>query len=269
VATDPSADAEIPGVVVRRLGEHVTEIVLDRPAARNAISTDLALTLTSVLQTTALEQGTRAVVLSSSDDRAFCAGADLKERAGFSDAQLLAQRPVIRGLFTAVRELPMPAIAAVQGYALGGGCELALSCDVIVADDTAVFGLTEVTVGLVPGGGGTQLMTRRLGSGAASDLILSGRKVPADEAFRLGLADRLVPRGTARAAALELAAVVAENSPTAVRAAKQAVRVALGVELRLGLEIEDAAWQTAAVSADRREGIAAFAEKRPPRWSGS
>ncbi len=267
--TDGLTSEKFAGIQVRRHGEHVTEIVLDRPEALNAVSTGLAVALTSVFHATTLEHATRCVVLTSSNERAFCAGADLKERAGFSDAELLAQRPLIRGVFAALRELPMPAIAAVAGFALGGGCELALSCDVIVADETAVFGLTEVTVGLVPGGGGTQLLTRRVGAGRAGDLILSGRKVAADEALRLGVADRLVEAGRAREVALELAASIAANSPTAVRAAKQAIRAALGVELQLGLDIEDAAWQTAAVSADRREGIAAFAQKRPPRWSGA
>lgn len=255
------------GVDVRRHGEHVVEVVLDRPEALNAISTSVAYALVVAMRELAADDGVLAVVVSSSNARAFCVGADLKERADFSDDQLLAQRPVIRELFASVRELPMPAIAAVAGYALGGGFELALSCDVIVADSSAVFGLTEVTVGLVPGGGGTQLLPRRIGAGAAAELVLSGRKVESDEAFRRGIADRLVPAGQARDAALELAATIAGNSPIAVRGAKRAVRVAFG-ESNAGLDVEGAAWHAAAVSADRREGIAAFTEKRPPKWSG-
>ena len=175
------------GIDVRRYGEHVVEVVLDRPEALNAISTSVAHALIAAMHELAADDSARAVVVSSSNARAFCVGADLKERADFSDNQLLAQRPVIRELFASVRELPMPAIAAVAGYALGGGFELALSCDVIVADSSAVFGLTEVTVGLVPGGGGTQLLPRRIGAGAAAELVLSGRKVDADEAFRRGV----------------------------------------------------------------------------------
>jgi enoyl-CoA hydratase/carnithine racemase len=176
-------------------------------------------------------------------------------------------------MFASVRDLPMPVVAAVTGFALGGGFELALSCDVIVADTTAVFGLPEVTVGLVPGGGGTQLLARRIGTGAAADLVLSGRKVSASEASRMGIVDRLLDgtdgEPSARQTALEVAVAIAGNSPVAVRAAKRALHDGLGRPLAAGLEIEDAAWHAAAVSADRREGITAFAEKRPPRWSGT
>ena len=159
-------------------------------------------------------------------------------------------------------------IAAVHGYALGGGCELALCCDVIVADETAVFGLPETTVGLVPGGGGTQLAARRLGPGRAADLILTGRRVDAAEAARIGLADRVVPPGTACPEAIEIGGRMAANSPTAIRAAQRAIREGADVTLAAALEVEDAAWRTAALSADRREGIAAFNEKRQPNWPG-
>lgn len=259
---------ESAGVVVLRVADHVVEVVLNRPSALNAVSTALAVELTVVLRELAADATVRAVVVSSSHDRAFCVGADLKERAGFSDDQLLAQRPVIRSLFSAVRDLPMPAIAAVGGFALGGGFELALSCDLIVAGAAAVFGLTEVTVGLVPGGGGTQLLARRVGASRAADLVLTGRKVDATEALRLGIVDRLGGAGAARDLALEVASAIAANSPLAVRHAKYAVRAGLGLPLAEGLAIEDAAWRAAAVSADRREGISAFTEKRPPNWSG-
>jgi enoyl-CoA hydratase/carnithine racemase len=246
----------------------VTEIVLDRPAAMNALSTAMATVLASACAGAAADPATRAVVLSAAGDRAFCVGADLKERAAMSDADFVAQRPVFRAAFGAVLAIPQPVIAAVHGYALGGGCELALSCDLVVADETAVFGLPEVTVGLVPGGGGTQLALRRLGPGRAADLVLTGRKVGIDEAERLGLVDRRVPRGQDATAARELAGQIAANSPVAVRAAKRALRHGWGVSLEAGLDVEDAAWRTAAASPDRREGIAAFAEKRKPVWPG-
>ena len=162
----------------------------------------------------------------------------------------------------------MPAVAAVSGFALGGGFELALSCDVIVADETAMFGLPEVAVGLVPGGGGTQLLARRIGAGRAGELIMSGRHIGAAEAFRLGIVDRLAEPGQVGEVALHMATSIAANSPVAVRAAKRAVRAALGTSLGAGLAIEDAAWHAAATSTDRREGITAFAEKRRPNWSG-
>jgi enoyl-CoA hydratase/carnithine racemase len=263
----PTTDAGQSGVLMWRPTEHIVELILDRPGALNAVSTELAQHLSGMLRALAAEAAVRAVVLSSSQERAFCAGADLKERAAFTNEQLLAQRPVIRAMFSSLLELPMPVIAAVGGFALGGGFELALSCDLIVADDTAVFGLSEVTVGLVPGGGGTQLLARRIGAGRAADLLLTGRKVDAQEAFRLGIVDRLAVGVHVRQLALDTAATIAANSPLAVRHAKHALRGGLGSPLREGLEIEDAAWRAAAVSADRREGISAFTEKRAPTWS--
>jgi len=246
----------------------ICEIVLDRPEAMNALSTAMAGRLAQVCAEIAADLQVRAVVLAGAGERAFCVGADLKERAAMTDAELLAQRPVFRAAFGAVLGLPQPVIAAVHGYALGGGCELALSCDLIVADETAVFGLPETTVGLVPGGGGTQLALRRLGPGRAADLILTGRQVGAAEAERLGLDDRRVPPGTAGEHALALARQIAGNSPVAVLAAKRAIRQGSGVSLAVGLEVEDAAWRAAAFSGDRKEGIAAFKQKRAPEWPG-
>jgi enoyl-CoA hydratase/carnithine racemase len=248
----------------------VAEITLNRPGAMNSISTELAGELARACAELGGDPETRAVVLSAAGERAFCAGADLKERAGMTDEDIMRQRHAMRAVFGALLAVPQPVVAAVHGFALGGGCELALSCDLVVADDTAVFGLPEVTVGLVPGGGGTQLALRRLGPGRAADLVLTGRKVGIDEAERLGLVDRRVPAGTGgpRRAALELAGQIAANSPVAVRAAKRALRHGWGVGLEAGLDIEDAAWRTAALSADRREGIAAFNQKRKPVWPG-
>jgi len=246
----------------------VCEIILDRPESLNAIDTAMATRLAQACAELASESDSRVVVLSAAGDRAFSVGADLKERNRLSDAGLLAQREVFRAAFASVLALPQPVIAAVHGYALGGGCELALCCDLIVADETAVFGLPETTVGLVPGGGGTQLAQRRLGPGRAADLIFTGRRVAADEAERIGLIDRLAPAGKAPAQALELAQQVASNSPVAVRAAKQAIRHGAGIGLTAALDVEDAAWRKAAMSPDRREGIAAFNEKRSPNWPG-
>src|SRR5580658_7277447 len=255
------------GVIIRTGSAGIGEITLDRPAAMNALSTAMAARLAAVCAELAADRGIRAIVLAAAG-RAFCVGADLKERSAMSDAELMAQRPVFRAAFGAVLALPQPVIAAVHGYALGGGCELALSCDMIVADETAIFGLPETTVGLVPGGGGTQLALRRLGPGRAADLIFSGRRVDAGEAARIGLADRVVPAGTVCPQAIEIAGRMAANSPTAVRAAKTAIRQGAGAGLAAALEVEDAAWRTAALSADRREGIAAFNEKRQPQWAG-
>ncbi|MET7884159.1 enoyl-CoA hydratase/isomerase family protein [Streptomyces avermitilis] len=262
----------------RRFGDHVVvrrhtrgqvaELVLDRPKAMNAVSTDMARAIAGACEELAHDTDVRVVVLTSTHERAFCVGADLKERNSFSDADLLRQRPVARAAYTGVLELPMPTIAAVHGFALGGGFELALSCDLIVADSTAVVGLPEVSVGVIPGGGGTQLLPRRVGAARAAELIFSARRLMGAEARELGLVDELVEEGHDRTEALALAFRIAANSPVGLRAAKRALRLGHGLDLRAGLEVEDAAWRSVAFSGDRAEGVAAFNEKRKPEWPG-
>jgi enoyl-CoA hydratase/carnithine racemase len=256
------------GVRVERhgTGGHVAELVLDRPAAMNAVSTEQARAIADATNALAADPTVRAVVLTSSSAKAFCVGADLKERNRLSDDELLAQRPVARAAYAGVLHLPMPAVAAVQGYALGGGFELALACDLIVADETAVFGLPEVSVGVIPGGGGTVLLARRVGWNRAADLIFTARRLDAAEAYRLGVVDRLADAGQAGAVALQLAATMARNSPVGVRNAKRAMRAAWDADLVSALEAENACWHDTAFSADRREGVAAFNEKREPVW---
>jgi enoyl-CoA hydratase/carnithine racemase len=240
-------------VTVRRPDEapHVAELVLDRPEALNAVSTAQAEAIAGATAELAADRGVRAVVLSSAVAKAFCVGADLKERNALTDDELHRQRPIARSAYIGVLELPVPVIAAVHGYALGGGCELALACDIVVADETAVFGLPEVSVGVIPGGGGTQLLARRIGWGRAADLVFTARRVDAEEAYRL-----------------ELAATIAAHSPVGVRNAKRAMRIGLDLPLAAGLEVEDARWRATAFSGDRREGVAAFNEKRSPTWPG-
>lgn len=254
-------------VLVRRHGQ-VAELVLDRPKAMNAVSAEMARSIVTACAALGADREARVVVLTSSHERAFCVGADLKERNSMTDAELVRARPLSRGAYTGVLELPMPTVAAVHGYALGGGFELALSCDVIVADGTAVVGLPEVSVGVIPGGGGTQLLPRRVGAARAAELIFSARRVEAPEAHELGLVDRLVADGRDREEALALAAAMAANSPVGLRAAKRALRLGQGLDLRAGLEVEDAAWRSVAFSGDRAEGVAAFNEKRRPQWPG-
>jgi enoyl-CoA hydratase/carnithine racemase len=255
-------------VVVRRHAERVAELVLDRPKAMNAVSTEMAAGIGAACGALGADAGVSVVVVTSSSGRAFCVGADLKERNALSDAELVRQRPRARAAYTGVLELPMPTVASVHGYALGGGFELALACDLIVADGTAVLGLPEVSVGVIPGGGGTQLLPRRVGAARAAELIFTARRLPAAEALALGLIDRLTPDGGDREAALALADRIAANSPVGLRAAKRALRLGHGLDLRAGLEVEDAAWRTVAFSGDRAEGVAAFNEKRTPRWPG-
>lgn len=247
-------------------GDHVVELVLDRPEALNAVDTAQAEAIAGACAEVSADPGVRVVILSSAVPKAFCVGADLKERNRLSDDDLAAQRPLARRAYNSVLELPMPTIAAVEGFALGGGCELALSCDLIIASDTAVFALPEVGVGVIPGGGGTQLLSRRIGLNRAADLIFTTRRIGADEAYAIGLADRRTAAGGAVAAARDLAATIAAKSPVALRNAKRALRTGFDLPIVDGLEVEDQAWRDTAFSPDRAEGVAAFVEKREPRW---
>jgi enoyl-CoA hydratase/carnithine racemase len=206
------------------------------------------------------------VLVTSTNVRAFCVGADLKERSTFTDADLVAQRPVTRAAYSGVLNMPVPAIAVVEGFALGGGLEIALSCDLIIAGQSAVVGLPEVSVGVIPGGGGTQLLTRRIGWSRAAGMIFTARRMSAAEAAGLGVVDEVVETGTAWDRGLELAVQIAANSPVGLRQAKRAMRLGSDVDLAAGLEVEDGCWRATAFSGDRAEGVAAFTEKRRPDW---
>jgi enoyl-CoA hydratase/carnithine racemase len=249
-------------------GAQVAHVVLDRPDALNAISTAFAAELADAFAALAADDGLRAVVLASSSARAFCVGADLKERNGYTDAQLRAQRLVYRRMAAALLAVPVPVVAAIAGYALGGGLELALLGDLVVADATTVVGLPEVSVGVIPGLGGTQLLQRRIGPARAAELIYTARRLDAAEAGALGVVDRVVVAGQALPAADEIAATISRNSPVAVRNAKRALRLGAGLNLAAALEVEDGAWRATAFSADRAEGVRAFTEKRAPTWPG-
>lgn len=248
--------------------EHVAELVLDRPAAMNAVSTGMALAIAEATGTLGADDSVHAVVVSSSHPKAFCVGADLKERNVLTDEELREQRPVARAAYGGVLRLPMPAVAAVDGYALGGGLELALSCDLIIAGDDATLGLPEVSVGVIPGGGGTQLLTRRVGWSRAASLIFRAARLTARDARALGVVDEVVPAGAAREHAVAIAREIAAHSPVGLRNAKRAMRQGFDAGLAEGLDIEDECWAATAFSADRKEGVAAFVEKRRPVWPG-
>ncbi len=250
------------------LDGHVGTVTLNRPEALNAISGEMADELAGAVLQAAAQPNVWVVVLAAAGDKAFCVGADLKERNRLDDRGWMRNRVFMRGMFDSVRSVPQPTIASVFGFALGGGFELALSCDLIVAADDAVFGLPEVTVGIVPGGGGTQLLARRIGVARAKELVFTGRRIAAAEALELGLVWRVVPRGELEAATTELAEAICRSSPVSVREAKQSIDRALGVSLETGIELEDLAWRRAVASDDRVEGIAAFNEKRDPEWKG-
>jgi enoyl-CoA hydratase/carnithine racemase len=248
------------------IDEHVVFVTLNRPDALNAISGAVADELADSFRGVAKRSDVWVMVLRAAGDRAFCVGADLKERSSFTLADFRVNRKQIRGMFEALRAVPQPSIAAVFGYALGGGFELALSCDLIVAAEGTELGLPEPRVGLLPGGGGTQLLTRKLGTSRAKELIFRGRRFAADEGAAVGLVARVVAESDLETAAVELARDICRSSPIAVREAKKAVDAALGVPLDAGIDIEDRGWTEVIASDDRAEGIAAFNEKRAPRW---
>jgi enoyl-CoA hydratase/carnithine racemase len=246
--------------------DHVVTVTLSRAEALNAISSQVADELGGALLQAAANPNAWVVVLTADGDRAFCVGADLKERNRLDDRGWLQNRMLVRSLFDSLRAIPQPSIASVFGHTLGGGFELALNCDLIVASEDAVFGLPEVTVGIVPGGGATQQLARRVGVSRAKELVLTGRRISAEEAFRMGIVARVVEREKLSGATLDLAAEICRGSPIAVREAKRAVDRGMEVPLEQGIELEDLAWRRAVASEDRREGIAAFNEKREPRW---
>lgn len=210
----------------------------------------------------------RAVVLTGAGDRAFCAGADLKERSSMSDDEVRGFLEALGRAFRAIEQSPSIFVAALNGIALGGGLELGLACDFRVAGPAVEMGLSEVKLGIIPGGGGTQRLSRLIGVGRAKDLILTGRRINAAEAFSFGVVTRLAPEGRLLETATSLAEAVAANAPLAVGAAKHAIDEGAAHPLDVALEVERKHYATLLHTEDRREGLRAFAEKRPPSFKG-
>jgi enoyl-CoA hydratase/carnithine racemase len=247
--------------------DHVAIVTLERPEALNAISGGVAEELTGAFRTIAADEGSWVVLLEAGGDRAFCVGADLKERATFSLADYHLNRRQMRGMFEGLRALPQPSIAVIFGFALGGGFELALSCDLVVAAEGTEVGLPEARAGLLPAGGAMQLLPRRVGTARAKDLILTGRRVDVHEAQRLGLVDRVVAQADLAEEARSLARAICECSPVVTRAAKTTIDAGARLDPGTAAEVENGAWSVVIASRDREEGIAAFNDKRAPRWN--
>jgi enoyl-CoA hydratase len=253
-------------VLVERVPQaRIAVCLLNRPQQLNALSDALMDELVGALRPLDAEPEVRCIVLGGSE-RAFAAGADIGELADTSAIELYSARRVER--WDAIRSLRTPLVAAVSGFALGGGCELALSCDLIVASETAVFGQPETGLGIIPGAGGTQRLTRAVGKALAMDMILSGRRLSAREALGAGLVSRVVAREAWLAEAKRLAAAIAAKSPLANRLAKEAVDAAFEGPLSLGLDYERRALALSLASDDAREGLTAFTEKRRPEFGG-
>ena len=244
----------------------VALVVLDRPDALNALSFDLLDELAATLEALDANPDARAVVITGAGSRAFAAGADIRELAAQTSASL--RNGGRFGTWDRLAAVGLPLIAAVRGVALGGGCELAMTCDMIVAAEDATFGQPEILLGVMPGAGGTQRLTRAIGKAKAMELILTGRSIGAVEAEALGLVTTVVPAEATVDAALELAGRIAALPPLAVRAATAAVRDADERRLGEGLAREREAFFRLFDTHDQAEGMAAFIEKRPPIWTG-
>ncbi|WP_372610800.1 enoyl-CoA hydratase/isomerase family protein [Aquicoccus sp.] len=248
-------------------GGGVVVVTLDRPQAMNAFDTAMAEEMLTLFGTTLRRRDDiRAVVLTGAGERAFSVGADLKERAGMSNDAWRKQHALYRDTFESLWNFPWPVIAAVRGYALGGGCELALGADFVHAAENAVFGLPEITLGIMPGAGGTQLLPRALGLRRAKELILTGEKFAAREAHDWGLVNALHPPGEELEAAIAVARRIAANAPLAVQGAKRAMDGGIDAPLKVGLALEVSVHQRLSASDDRAEGVRAFNEKRTPEW---
>ena len=255
-------------VSVRREDGGLVWLTIERPDVMNCLSFPTLKRLRTLCAELREDLSIRCVLITGAGDKAFCAGADLKERKTMPPARVPDFVRNIRRTMDDVEALPQPTIAVMNGFAFGGGTELLLACDLRVAAAHAQFGLTETTLAIIPGAGGTQRLPRLVGRSRAKDLILTGRKLDAVEAERIGLVNRIAPAGKLAETAVELARTIAANGPVAVRAAKAAIDSGCEEPLTKGLEIEARCYERVLPTQDRLEALAAFAEKRKPSYQG-
>ena len=254
-------------VVLCEQSGRIAILTINRPEKMNALSEPVRAEMLAHLDRLAGDDSVGVVVITGAGEKAFIAGADIGEFEGRSPFD---QRHAMRSprVFDVMATYPKPVIAMINGYCLGGGCELALSCDIRIASDRASFGQPEINLGLIPGGGGTQRMPRVVGTGQAMRLILSGDRIAADEALRIGLADLVFPHEELRARTLELAERIASKSPLTLKVAKEAMRASERMGVEEGLLYERDLFCLCFASQDKREGVAAFLEKRAATWQG-
>ncbi|MBA3414449.1 MAG: enoyl-CoA hydratase/isomerase family protein [Chloroflexia bacterium] len=243
-------------------------LTLNRPEARNAISRVMANEFRHACEALGQDRGPRAMVVAGAGDRAFSAGADLVERRELRPDERAAHTAAVEAAAEALAGVPFPTIAAVRGFALGGGAELAIACDLRLAGQDAEFGFPEVTIGVFPGAGGVRRLPALVGLGAARDLLYTGRRIAATEAARIGLVDRVVESSAVFAEAIALASTIADNAPLAIRAVKRALSETVGIPAETARERINALRGSLDSTDDYEEGLAAFAERRRPRFSG-
>jgi enoyl-CoA hydratase len=253
-------------VKVERDGE-VAVLTVDRQDKLNALNAQVQEEITEALLSLGKEDH-RALVLTGAGERAFVAGADLGAMKGMGVLEVKAFGEIGKAMMEALEGIPVPTIAAVNGFALGGGSELALACDIRIAAENASFGFPEVTVGIMPGAGGTQRLPRVVGTALARELIFTGRRVSAGEAKEIGLVNKVVPEGEALSAAKEMGWEIAANAPVAVRHAKAALDLALNADPASGIEYEADQFALLFATEDAREGMSAFSERRKPKFEG-
>jgi enoyl-CoA hydratase len=254
--------------VLYEVADHVATVTLNRPAVRNAMNTALREAMTERFTALAVDDDVRVIIVTGAGDKAFSAGADIREFvAPLVPTRFRAERRRLD--FRQVMDrCPQPIIAAIRGIALGGGLELALACDIRIAGDDALLGLTEVNLAIIPGGGGTQRLPRLVGRGKALEMILTGQRIDAAEALRIGLVERVVPAAEVMTTARALARELAGKAPVALRYAKEAVVAGLELPLADGLRLEGDLSTLLRTTEDRLEGARAFLEKRKPDWKG-
>lgn len=258
-------------VKLRRLSDidsGIVELNLDRPGVKNAIGKDMLRGLQDSLETISRDFSTKVMMICSSVPNVFCAGADLKERRAMSPIEAQSFVTTLRSTFTILEELHIPTIAVIEGAALGGGLEMALSCDLRICGEDAVMGLPETGLAIIPGAGGTQRLTRLVGKSIAKELIFTGRKVSGTDALSIGLANYCTPAGLAHSKALEIAREINQKGPVAVRMAKRAINEGLDMDMASALRLEEECYEQILNTKDRLEGLAAFAEKRKPIYTG-
>ncbi|HLS60055.1 MAG TPA: enoyl-CoA hydratase [Virgibacillus sp.] len=248
--------------------DHIAVITLNRPESANALSTTLLNELTTMIGEINQNKEIRCTILTGAKDKAFCAGADLKERQGMSDDDVVATVTYIGETMTQIEQMEMPVIAALNGVAFGGGLELALACDVRIAAKHADVGLTETSLAIIPGAGGTQRLTRLVGLGQAKKMIFTANRISAMEALDIGLVEQVVDKDDLYEEAIQLASQIISNGPIALKLAKQAINQGFETDLKTGLSIEQQCYRQTIPTQDRLEGLQAFQEKRKPKYIG-